>query len=118
MKEFIGGCLGLLFVGVVFLAPIFISIFGFHYETGRGNHSGYITAVQKQGVIFKTYRAYVKTDLSSSQEDVYCVENEETAQKLESMAENKEKGTFQYKHYIAAGITLCDGEGDLIYGIK
>jgi hypothetical protein len=97
---------------------IYITIFGFHYETGRGNHSGYITAVQKQGLIFKTGRAYVKTDLSSSQEDVYCVEGDDVLQRLEQMAENKEKGTFQYKHYFSAGVTHCDGEGDIIYGVK
>jgi hypothetical protein len=114
----------LFFIGAV-LVPVFLviylvfgSIFGIHYETGRGNHSGYITAVQKQGLIFKTWRAYVKTDLSSSQEDTYCVDNEETAKKLESMAENKEKGTFQYKKYLFAGMTLCEGEGDIVYGVK
>lgn len=107
------------------LVPVFLvifsvfgSIFGIHYETSSGNHSGYITAVQKQGLIFKTWRAYVKTDLSSSQEDIYCVESEETAKRLEVMAENKEKGTFQYKSYLVAGVTLCNGEGDIIYGVK
>ncbi len=111
------GCM-VLVVLVIIGFPIFASIFGIHYETGSGNHSGYITAVQKQGLIFKTWRAYVKTDLSSSQEDTYCVENEETAKKLEVMAENKEKGTFQYKSYLASGVTLCDNEGDIIYGVK
>ena len=41
-----------------------------------------------------------------------------TAKKLESMAENKEKGTFQYKKYLFAGMTLCEGEGDIVYGVK
>ena len=114
MEKVIVGCMAL-----VALLFCFIVVFtGLHYETSSGNHSGYITAVQKQGLIFKTWRAYVKTDLSSSQEDRYCVENEETAKKLEVMAENNEKGTFQYKQYFSPGITLCSGEVDIIYGIK
>ncbi len=104
---------------VAFLVFLLIgSIFGIHYETGSGNHSGYITAVQKQGLIFKTGRAYVKTDLSSSQEDIYCVEGDEVFKKLEEMSANKEKGTFQYKSYLFPEVTLCDGEGDIIYGVK
>lgn len=117
MSNVFGGCMGLI-VLVIFGSLFVIPFTGLHYETGNGNHSGYITAVQKQGLIFKTWRAYVKTDLSSSQEDIYCVESQETAKKLEVMAENKEKGTFQYKSYLAAGVTLCDNEGEIIYGVK
>ena len=117
MEKVIVGCMALVAL-VVLLFCLIVPFTGLHYETSSGNHSGYITAVQNQGLIFKTWRAYVKTDLSSSQEDIYCVENEETAKKLEVMAENKEKGTFQYKQYFSAGITLCDGEGDIIYGVK
>lgn len=103
---------------VVTLGAVIIVFTGFHYETGNGKHSGYITAVQKHGVIFKTWRAYVKTDLSSSQEDIYCVETEEVAKKLEVMAENNWKGTSQYKSYIAAGVALCGGERDIIYDVN
>lgn len=41
-----------------------------------GSHNGYITAVEKSGLIWKTGTVYIKTELSSTQEDFYCVEDE------------------------------------------
>jgi hypothetical protein len=41
--------------------------------TTEGQHAGYVTAIEQHGLIWKTWRVYVKTDPQSSQEDTYCV---------------------------------------------
>lgn len=111
----IGGILLLIWLGLSFLPVYFI---GFHYETGKGEHIGSITAVQKQGIFFKTGRAYVKTDIQSSQEDDYCVIDEAVYSKLQKMAEQKEKVKVKYFSWFSAGIKNCESEEDIIYEVE
>ena len=90
------------------------SVFGWHRETGEGSHTGYVTAVQKTGLFFKTYDVYVKTDLASSQEDKYCVIDTEVANQLRDIAEESTKVKLNYITYFATGVTSCSGEYDII----
>lgn len=115
-EEKVFGCFTLLIVFVV-LASILISVVGFHYNTGSGQHTGYVTAVQKQGVFFKTWRAYVKTNTQSSQEDMYCVIDENIVKQLQDAAENNRQVTISYIDWLEPGITNCSGETDIINGI-
>ena len=101
-----------------FIIPAHIAVVGFHYETGRGEHVGYITAVEKSGVFFKTGRAYVKTETESSQEDTYCVMDEAVLEQLKAAAQTKERKTIKYFSYLSAGIKNCGGEGDIIYALE
>lgn len=91
---------------------------GIHYVTGSGEHTGYVTAVEKTGLIFKTYTAYVKSDVSSSQEDLYCVIGEDVVNKLKENSENKTKTTLKYIEYLGAGFKNCNAEASIIVGIK
>lgn len=70
-----------------------------------GSHSGYVTAVEREGFIYKKYRIYFKTDTSSSQEDQYCLEDQhkDLADKLEKLAESKERVTLKYAEYFVSG---------------
>jgi len=45
------GALVVLFVGYIFLWKLPAN--GWHRETGRGEHVGYVTAVEKVGIFFK-----------------------------------------------------------------
>lgn len=53
------------------LAALFSAI---HFSSaGQGSHTGFVTAVEQEGYIYRNYRVYVKTDLSSSQEDIHTL---------------------------------------------
>ena len=118
MNTFIKIIISLLLI--IFLVSFFLVIpfVGWHYECGQGEHTGYITAIQKQGIFFKTGRAYIKTDVSSSQEDAYCVVDDNVFNQLKELSEKKEKVTVKYLRWIASGIKNCEGEGEVIYEVK
>src|SRR5437870_4313028 len=91
------------FVGIVTVIVVVgilsICIFSIKIPLGNnGSHSGYVTAVEREGIFFKKYRVYFKTDTSSSQEDQYCIEdkNNALALKLEKEAEAKNRITVHY----------------------
>lgn len=107
--------LGLIVIITIFLVAIFS---GIHFETGQGKHTGYVTAVQKQGIIFKTGRAYVKTETESSQEDIYCVVDTEIFKELQEISENNERVIFNYKSWLLPAIKECAGESDIIFAIE
>lgn len=115
--EKVFGLLFLLFVGL-FISFVIFSFTGLHISTGEGQHTGYITAVQKQGIVWKTWRAYVKTDAQSSQEDMYCITDESLVPELQKAAEEKRQVTVQYFSWLFAGIANCEGEPDIIKSLK
>lgn len=79
---------------------------------GDGRHTGFITAVEQEGLIFPNYRVYVKTDNSSSQEDVYCVDrrNKELADKLRNFSTGRQLVSISYSGVKGIGFDLCNGE--------
>lgn len=107
------------FLGILISIPLFyFSIKGVHKLVNQGEHTGYITAVEKGGLIWKTGTAYVKTDTQSSQEDAYCVMDDSVFQRLEEAQRTKEKITVYFKAYFEAGLENCAGESDFIYDLK
>jgi hypothetical protein len=115
MKYFIGI---VLFLAVVFGIPAYAVIHGIHYQTAKGEHTGYVTAVEKSGIIWKTGTAYFKTDTSSSQEDVYCVTDEDVFNQLVETSRNKAKVTISFKDYLAKGISNCGPSFAIIDGVS
>ena len=111
---------------LVSLAAIVIIVWGFlsfgangwHHDIGHGEHTGYVTAIEKSGLIYKTATAYIKTDVSSSQEDSYCVLGDDVYAKLQDASVNKTKVTVFYQEYITYGWKYCDGEQAAIVGVK
>lgn len=89
------------------LTPLFVRI----STTGKGNHTGYITAIEQEGWFFPNYRVYVKTDNSSSQEDVYCLHRDK--QKLADVAKqlNKQRKlvNVEFSGVRGIGLGLCWG---------
>ncbi len=115
-EKIVLGVIGLIVLGV--LGLVFFSIVGVHINTGNGNHVGYVTAVEKGGVLFKTGTAYFKTDNQSSQEDKYCVMDDSVLTQLKDAAEKKEKVELTYFSYLFSGVTSCNGEDAIISGVK
>ena len=104
----------LFFLWLIFIVPIF----GLHKITNNGTHVGYITAVEKSGLFFKTGTAYVKSDISSSQEDAYCVVDDAVLEELRNVSQKKVKVEITYFGWFSAGLTNCAGEGDVISSVK
>jgi hypothetical protein len=117
MSYLIIGLFNLIVLAMFVVVPV-IAFTGLHVSTGSGEHTGYITAVEKRGIVWKTWRAYVKTDTASSQEDRYCVIDEDVVAAIKKASEEKQKVTLKYHSFISAGLTNCDAEGDIIGGIK
>ena len=104
------GC-GILAVIVFFVGLIIILPFIHLSSVGNGQHTGYVTAVDYRGYFFPNYEVYFKTDVSSSQEDVYCVSRDDKAiaDTLKKAAQTKERITISYYGVKAFGIGICYG---------
>ena len=104
---------------VLTVGGISIDINGININTGHGEHTGFITAVETNGIIWKTGTVYFKTDTQSSQEDTYCVINTEVKQQLVKLGEEKKQITIIYEDRLVRGLKNCDfEEGGIIVGIK
>jgi hypothetical protein len=101
-----------------FLLLFVVFLAGCGVTTRDAEHTGFITAVEKNGLIWPTGRVYVKTDLSSSQEDRYCVEDEKIYNQLKQKAKNKESLTLVYKDEAFVAPWRCESESGIITGIK
>jgi hypothetical protein len=75
---------------------------------GSGTHTGYVTAIEKTGVIWKTGGVYFKTSMESTQEDHYCVENNDLYKKLEEKSLNKENITIEFHEEFFVAPWRCD----------
>lgn len=80
----------------------------------NGEHTGYVTAVGDNSGLLpdRTTTVYVKTELSSSQEDTYCVQDSEVEliSKLKEAARAKTNIIIQYKAYSFTGLFNCEGD--------
>jgi hypothetical protein len=107
-------------IGIVLVIVLIFVVLGngWHINTGSGEHTGYVTAVERSGLIWKTGTVYIKTDLSSSQEDVYCVIDQNVYSKLEELARTKSSITVRFNDYLIKGFTNCNGEPSVITSVK
>lgn len=111
-------------IGAIFLLFIIIigilSITGLHIIiTDNGRHTGYVTAIETNGWIFKTHSVYFKTDTAQSQEDRYCVIDENLKNELLNYQENGTKVTLKFIDYMSRGISYCKSlDNGIIVGIE
>src|ERR1700692_2816547 len=105
----------LIIVLIVAYLILYLPIFGWHHETGDGEHTGYISAVERTGIFFKTFRVYLKTDPQSSQEDSYCVVDPKVYSQLEQLSEQKVQVTVSYLSWLVSGIKNCGGENAVVF---
>ena len=98
---------------------IYVPVWGLHYRvTTNGEHTGYITAVEQNGIIFKTYRVYLKTDLQSSQEDAYCVVDPVIFSDLEKVSREKTQVSVGYLSWLFSGVKNCGRESAVITSVS
>lgn len=119
-----GGEFGWIIVVSVFFL-LFWLVAGIVYvpykTTDNGRHYGQVTAVEDNGLIWKTTTVYFKSDISSSQEDKYCLDKkqpgyDELRKRLESAAKNHTRITIEFYSVLSAGWKRCDGEPAIISG--
>lgn len=108
---------GILVFILIIVLPIYWMVAGWHLQTSEGDHTGYITAVERTGIFFKTDTAYVKTDPQSSQEDAYCVVDPKVFDQLKAASQTKENVTVSFISWFAAGIKNCKGEDAVITAV-
>ena len=112
MKKIIASIISIVFV------VLFLYLFAFFQIPNSGQHTGYITSVEKSGIIFKTWMAYVKTDPQSSQEGTYCITDSDTLINLQ----NYEKERLPITVYYSAPIILwkwqCENKSSIINSVS
>ena len=85
----------------------------------NGIHTGYVTAIETNGWLFKTDSVYFKTDTESTQEDRYCIKDKELKDILQEHSQNGTKITITYYDVMFYGIKNCkSGDIAIIDGIK
>lgn len=97
---------------------VYVPLFGVHWNIGSGTQVGYVSAIEKGGLLFKTGTAFIKPTLESTQEDIYCVISEEVFAKLKEVSVSKQRVEVSHISYFSAGVKNCAGEGVIIVGVK
>lgn len=109
---------GLLGVLVVIGFFIWLPFQVWPIETSRGEHTGYVTAIERNGLFFHKATAYVKTDTQSSQEDTYCVLDAEVFSQLQEFASRKAHVDLYYFNWLKRGIQNCKvADNAIIYKV-
>ena len=87
------------------------SIIGLHIIiTENGEHTGYVTAIETNGIFFKTTSVYFKTDAESTQEDRYCVIDKDLVEELRKYQSERKLITIKFYDVISYGWKNCKVE--------
>lgn len=106
-------------IGVLIVLALIAGYFSIsHIGPNEGQHTGYVTAIEQEGIIWKTWRAYIKTDPQSSQEDSYCVQDTQVIAKLKNAEKNRELITIEYSSPFIVFKWDCDGENSIIKSVE
>lgn len=85
----------------------------------HGQHSGYVTAIEySDNLLFDATIVYFKSDMQSSQEDKYCVNDEDTINKLKTYSHLKTPVIIFYKNEFITWSWDCNGGDSIIYGVN
>jgi len=85
----------------------------------NGEHTGYVTAVEHQdNLLYDSDVVYFKTDLESTQEDKYCVNDPELKRQLKEYSKAVEQITIQFYNDFVMRRRDCNGGDTIIVGIE
>lgn len=120
MKTIFGFIGGLIVAAVILLVIVgFVSLFFIsHVGKTHGTHNVYVTAVETNGIIWSTNRAYVKTSQQSSQEDTYCVKDAAVLAQLKDAVATGKDVVITYDHPLVEWIWNCDNEDAIITAVN
>jgi len=97
---------------------VWLPITGIHYSTGSGTQVGYVSAIEKTGLIFKTGRVYIKPTLESTQEDVYCVVDDVVHNQLKAFSVDKTRVEVSHLSWLVAGLSNCELEDAVVLSVR
>ena len=103
---------------VVIAGVAYVTFFGLHMSTGYGLQVGYVSAIERTGLIFKTNRVYIKPTLESTQEDSYCVVDGATYAGFEIASREKIRVEVRHDSWLIAGISNCSGEDAVAHQVN
>lgn len=103
------------FFGVIaiIIASIVLLIIGFKSPTS-GQHTGIVTSVEENGIIWHTWSAYIKTSAQATQEDRYCVTDPAVVAQLQADADSVREVTVHYSNGLIVWPTECKGDDESI----
>lgn len=107
-----------LFAGGIFFLIFIVPIFFTLHSPNAGEHTGYVTAIEESGLIWKTSTVYIKTDPQSSQEDAYCVVDSNVINQLKEKSTTRELVTIQYSVPFLVPGWKCKGEGSIVDSVN
>lgn len=84
----------------------------------RGEHVGYVTAIEEQkNVTWDSTVVYFKSDTESTQEDKYCVRDPLVRDALKAYAERRVPVVIRYENGLVMWRWECNGGDSIITGI-
>jgi hypothetical protein len=116
--NFNSGEAGMEAIGLIAIIVIAILCTANFHIPNSGQHTGYVSSVEQSGIIWKTWTAYIKTDPQSSQEDTYCVTDQNTVTALKSAATNRGSLTVYYSVPLLTWKWQCGGEQSIIQSVN
>ena len=104
---------------LIFISFVTLLIFLGNIGASTGKHTGFVTAIEfNENILWNANLVYFKTDTESTQEDIYCVNDEITKLQLEEYSKKKEQITIQYQNPFWFWRSLCNGGVSIITGVE
>lgn len=78
-----------------------------------GSQTGFIEAVQQEGVLWQNYHIFIKSSNEASQADKYCIleENRDIAEQLRTASRKAQRVTVFYRrNFFILPMGRCDGD--------
>jgi hypothetical protein len=107
-----GGCWTAIIITAV-VVVLLTCVIPLNLIAGKGEHKGYITAVDTyENFMSRITVVYFKTDLQSSQEDSYCINNAsiDIIGKAKKALSEKKNVILKYEDVWFAGWMNCSGD--------
>jgi len=104
-----------------FILIFFISILATVVTIGASNgiHTGFVTALEyNSNLIWEANLVYFKSERESSQEDTYCVNDEDVKKSLEKAQRDKKEVTIYYENNFFMWKWQCNGGLSIIYKVE
>ena len=112
---------GTLVITIIILILFLLGLGLIHLNfDSEGTHTGYVTAVERRGVFVQNYQVYFKTNKQQSQEDTYCVRQEDVslAEELRKTGEEDKEITIKYTGEKGLSYHLCRYDRIISFEIK
>lgn len=105
--------------GIIILPFVWAILFPGRFGATAGGHTGVVTAVEyNSNIIWGANIVYFKTVRESSQEDRYCVNDENVKNQLIEAQINKREVTIYFKNDFIMWKWNCNGGETIIYKVE